>query len=166
MPAISGGTEMSEGSKDLFGKIDALFEKRAPDALVDKGLEYEDFPVLTEVVGKAPEAQTTWGDPERRVLDRRALGPATGDKPGEERRLQARRAADKPMVPPPSPSTHGPADCREEGAAQERGMEERLADLFIRQQLRLEEIVRKAVREELDKRFGHGSGGGAGEPRR
>lgn len=78
MPAISGGTEMSEGSKDLFGKIDALFEKRAPDALVDKGLEYEDFPVLTEVVGKAPEAQTTWGDPERRVLDRRALGPATG----------------------------------------------------------------------------------------
>ena len=47
---------MSEGSKDLFGKIDALFEKRAPDALVDKGLEYEDFPVLTEVIGSAPAA--------------------------------------------------------------------------------------------------------------
>lgn len=157
---------MSEGSKDLFGKIDALFEKRATDALVDKGLEYEDFPVLTEVVGKAPQARPNWGDPERRVLDRRALGPGTGGYPGKERRVQARRAADKPMVPPPSRSTHGPVDCREEGAAQVQGMEERLADLFIRQQLRLEEIVRKAVREELDKRFGHGSGGGAGEPGR
>ena len=62
---------MSEGGKDLFGKIDALFEKRATGALVDKGLDYEDFPVLTEVVGTAPAAPSTWGGPDRREESRR-----------------------------------------------------------------------------------------------
>jgi hypothetical protein len=153
---------MSEGGKDLFGKIDALFEKRAPDALVDKGLAYEDFPVLTEVVGRTPQVRTHWGDAERRVSERRAPGPAK--PPAEERRVQARRAMDKP--PPSSPSSYDPAGRRAQDADQVPGLEARLADLFIRQQLRLEEIVRKTVREELDKRFGPGPGGATGEPRR
>jgi hypothetical protein len=143
---------MSDGSKDLFGKIDALFEKRAPDALVDKGLEYEDFPVLTEVIGTAVDAPVSWGEPERRVFDRRRPGQAAPTHGGEERRLEARRSADNPPVlqcPPVNVAT----DSQNQESALPQGMEDRLADLFIRQQLRLEEIVRKVVREELDKRL-------------
>lgn len=135
---------MSEGSKDLFGKIDALFEKRAPDALVDKGLEYEDFPVLTEIIGSAPAAPVTWGEPERRVFDRRIDDRRQADRRGDERRLGDRRQTDKPDEPPPRPA----AD-KDEVELLVQAVELRLSDLFIRQQLRLEEVVRKVVREEM-----------------
>lgn len=157
---------MSEGSKDLFGKIDALFEKRAPDALVDKGLDYDDFPLLTEVVGAVDPGPMTWGEPERRVFDRR-----TEDRRGDDRRSAERRAVDQPEAesdqsgPEPQPPAPAPEVGVRAQTALPGELEDRLAEFFIRQQLRLEEVVRKVVREELDKRLGQESGGKPGDPR-
>lgn len=135
---------MSEAGKDLFGKIDALFEKRAPDALVDKGLTDDDFPLLTEVLGALPApARPELGVPgpadappaERRQHERRA----------SERRLGDRRAAATDLPPRPPAAS-------DEVERLVQAVEARLGDLFIRQQLRMEEAVRKVIREELDKR--------------
>lgn len=138
---------MSEASKDLFGKIDALFEKRAPDVLVDKGMEHEDFPVLTEVLGQAPPEPVRPGEPERRVFDRRGVDRRQADRRGQERRLGDRRQANQTAEPPPRPLA-----SKEEVERLVQAMELRLADLFIRQQLRMEEAVRKVIREELARR--------------
>jgi hypothetical protein len=129
------------GSKDLFGKIDALFEKRAPDVLLDKGLEHEDFPVLTEVVAAKEEESARENAGERRAKARRDA----------ERRDQDRRLGDRRQVGlnvPQSPRPHAASEDFEHLVA---AVEQRLSDLFIRQQLRMEEAVRKVIREELEK---------------
>lgn len=141
---------MSDGSKDLFGKIDALFEKRAPDALVDKGLEHEDFPVLTEVIGRAPPAPVVWGEPERRVSDRRSADQRKEDRRSGDRRLADRRGGNQSEASPPPPMA-----AKDDTDHLVKAVESRLSDLFIRQQLRLEEVVRKVVREEMEKKLGH-----------
>jgi hypothetical protein len=122
-----------ETPSDLFGKIDALFGKRAPDALRDKGMEYDDFPLLTEVVDEKRDGLA--GD-ERRAADRRQ-----GDRRQGDRRV-GERLLDTPPVPLP-------AHVNAEMARLVAAMEQRLIDMFIRQQLRVEDAVRKAVREEL-----------------
>lgn len=163
---------MSEESKDLFGKIDALFEKRAPDALVDKGLAYEDFPVLTEVIrppSSTPSpafAPVAWGEPERRVFDRRAT-----DRRQVERRQAERRGEDRRQAAPPRdplPQATPPQAMPNMDAAEHlvKSVERRLSDLFIRQQIRLEEVVRKAVREELAKKSAPSANPAEGDPRR
>ena len=116
---------MTENS-ELFGKIDALFEKRAPDVLQDKSLEHEDFPVLTEVVAAHAEAPTQAQETEQRTqeVERRV---------GERRRVAAPPAATTDFEPLLT------------------AVEQRLSDLFIRQQLRLEEAVRRTIRDELAK---------------
>ena len=124
---------MSE-NRDLFGKIDALFEKRDPDALQDKGLDHEDFPVLTEMVTASDEQEAQARAAERRASDRRAL----------ERRLGDRRLAGTPLSARP----HAGGEDFEQLVT---AVEQRLADLFIRQQLRMEDAVRKVIREELEK---------------
>ncbi len=121
---------MSEHKGDLFGKIDALLGRRAPDALLDKSLEFEDFPLLTEVVDAAVADDAE--QHERRRGDRRDL----------DRRLGDRQAA----PPPPLP-----ADMNAEMECLVRAMEQRLTDMFIRQQLRMEEAVRKAIRDEIER---------------
>lgn len=140
---------MSDEDKDLFGKIDALFEKRAADALVDKGLEYEDFPVLTEVIAPALSAAGWDGGnrrlEERRLAERRQLERRLGD-----RREDPRRLADRPGLAPDHPGPSG----GEEADRLVQALEQRLTELFIRQQLRLEEVVRKVVRDELEQRGG------------
>lgn len=146
---------MSEDDKDLFDKIEALLEKRAPDALVDIPLEDADFPVLTEVIQAAP-GNPAAPDPgagasppppgmeerrqaERRVLDRRGWDRRLGD------RRQDRQAADALLQT---------LSAGEEVERLARVLELRMADLFIRQQVRMEEVIRRAVREELAKRPG------------
>lgn len=121
-------------SSDLFSKIDALFDKRDPDVLLDKGLEHDDFPVLTEVVAEKEEESAQARAAERRYNDRRAL----------ERRLGDRRQTATSLSP-------RPAAASEDFEHLVSAVEQRLADLFIRQQLRMEEAVRKAIREELEK---------------
>ncbi len=134
---------MSEDKPDLFGKIDALLGRRAPDALLDKEPDFEDFPLLTEVVGSNRAA----GE-ERRVRDRRQQDRRGEDRRLGDRRQEGRRATDaRPgNMPPPPPADMGPEMERLVTA-----MERRLTDMFIRQQLRMEEAVRKAIRDELHK---------------
>jgi hypothetical protein len=138
---------MSEGGKDLFGKIDALFEKRATGALVDKGLDYEDFPVLTEVVGTAPAAPSTWGGTDRREESRRR----------NERRLshepEVKKQVTEEGVASGSPGTDLSTTPGTE-PEMERIMQivdQRLSMLFKQQQTSLQDIVRNVVREELAK---------------
>ncbi len=125
---------MSE-SRDLFGKIDALFEKRALDVLMDKGLAHEDFPVLTEVVAAREEESAQAHATERRANERR----------DQERRLGERRQIG--LSVPLSPRPAAGEDFEQLVSA----VEQRLSDLFIRQQLRMEEAVRRAIREELER---------------
>lgn len=135
---------MSDGKPDLFGKIDALLGKRAPDALLDKGLEFEDFPLLTEVVDPPREARSEEESraQERRQTERREIDRRLGD-----RRQDGRRTTDRRQVePPPLPS-----DMSAEMERLVAAMERRLTDMFIRQQLRMEEAVRKAIRDEMGK---------------
>lgn len=126
---------MSTENPDLFGKIDALLGKRVPDALLEKELDIEDFPLLTEVVD-SPRDALSGGDRrlrERRLADRRQEG---GRMEGE------------------APAERAPALAAGMSDEMERlvaAMEQRLADMFIRQQLRIEDAVRKAVRDGLGK---------------
>jgi hypothetical protein len=141
---------MSESSKDLFGKIDALFEKRSPDVLVDKGLDHDDFPVLTEVLARPGEKvpPRVFQEQDRRTQDRRG-----GDRRSEDRRQGDRRQAaqvgqaDQPQAELPAAVLPGATLPDEELLAQ--AVESRLMDLFIRQQLRMEQAMRKLIREEI-----------------
>ena len=142
---------MNEDKPDLFGKIDALLGRRAPDALLDKERDFEDFPLLTEVVdsdrpaGEAPSAQ------DRRLQDRRMADRRENDRRLGDRRQEGRRAGDLSpgSAPPPLPS-----DMSAEMERLVATMEQRLTDMFIRQQLRMEEAVRKAIRDEMGKHLG------------
>lgn len=129
------------GSRDLFGKIDALFEKRALDVLIDKGLEHEDFPVLTEVVAEQDTTNAQAHATERRSADRREL----------ERRDQDRRLGDRRQLGLSVPLSPRAPAASEDFEHLVSAVEQRLSDLFIRQQLRMEEAVRKVIREELEK---------------
>ncbi|HNQ04756.1 MAG TPA: hypothetical protein PKH69_09095 [Thiobacillaceae bacterium] len=143
---------MQETDKDLFDKIEALLEKRGPDALLDKPMEDEDFPVLTEVIqaaGVGPVAAVPAAVrevPVAVVQERRQAERRLQDRREMERRLRDRRqdhlAADALL------QTLTAGDELERLA---RVLELRMADLFIRQQVRMEEVIRKAVRAELDK---------------
>lgn len=126
---------MSAGDDDLFGKIDALRGKRAPDALLDKALEIEDFPLLTDVIDSVPDALS--GE-ERRSRERRQT----------ERRGQDRHPDSPPDAPDGSPL---PPQVKVELAQMMAALENRLEEVFIRQQLRLEQALRRAVRDEMGK---------------
>jgi len=140
---------MSETDKDLFGKIDALFEKRAPDVLMDKGLEHEDFPVLTEVIGQAPTA----GQEDASIPPAIQVppGPAMDERRQSDRRGPDRRQGDRRQDRQAAEGLPRPLSSREEVERLVQAMELRLSDLFIRQQLRMEEAVRKVLRDELSK---------------
>jgi len=136
---------MSTESPDLFGKIDAMLGKRAPDALLDKELDIEDFPLLTDVVDPPGDA---WSETERRHQDRRQNDRRQLDRRLGDRRQDGRRASDRRQLDPPVALPAGMDDGMEALVA---AMEQRLTDMFIRQQLRMEDAVRKAIRDELGK---------------
>ena len=135
---------------ELFGKIDALLEKRAAGALVDTPLADDDFPVLTDVIVPPPPA-FPWGEAERRTLDRRQI-----DRRGEENRRQGDRRSppsspsEAPQSPPVDPLA---AFSPEQASAIAQMIESRLSDLFMRHQSRLEGALRQAIREELGRSF-------------
>lgn len=120
---------------DLFGKMDALFEKRAPDVLMDKGLESGDFPLMTEIVDASPPRPHSEVAPALNGGDRRATDRRMGD-----RRHSGRRDSDPRQAITPRPPV---ADPHLEALL--TAMEKRLADLFIRQQLRMEDAMRKTL---------------------
>ncbi len=128
---------MSHPSADLVAKMEALLRKHPPDALIDRGLDDDDFPLLEDVVAAHDEQHGAPGGVERRQADRRQA-----DRRTQQRRLGERRQVDARLA---EPSMTAPPDLERLFEALER----RLADLFIRQQLRTEDAVRKIVREEL-----------------
>lgn len=135
---------MSTETPDLFGKIDAMLGRRVPDALLEKGLDIEDFPLLTDVVDASLDH---WNEAERRDQDRRQNERRQLDRRLGDRRQDGRRQTDRPRVDAPAGL---PADMNGmEGLV--AAMEQRLTDMFIRQQLRMEDAVRKAIRDELGK---------------
>lgn len=111
-----------DDAQDLFGKIDAMFGKRAG---FTPGLARaeDDFPVLTEVVEAVPP-------PAPANLGRDAL-----------------------IAPPEAAPALAVGQLTEVDIDRLAvALEARLAELFIRQQLRIEALVRRVVREELDAR--------------
>lgn len=126
---------MSGEPQDLFGKIDALFEKHGPDALIDRGLEQDDFPLLDEILDPAP------ADAQHALVEQRDMAERRqGDRRSGDRRQVEARLATRPEL--------GAGDLERLFDVIER----RLVDLFIRQQLRTEEALRRIIREEIDRR--------------
>ncbi len=121
---------MSDEPQDIFGKIDALFEKRAGFGLESHPDGGEDFPLLTDVVD-GPVGPPGFVD--RRLGERRSW---------TDRREVGRRKDDLPPK--------GTLDEAQFGRFIAL-FEQKLADLFIRQQLRIEESIRRAVREEWER---------------
>lgn len=122
---------MANEQQDIFGKIDALFERRVGFGSEDpRGRETEDFPLLTDVVspGQRPAVE------ERRKVDRRQ---------GERRRGERRQDW------PPDQAGVTPTFTDEQFASFLNVFERKLEDLFIRQQLRMEESIANAVRQAL-----------------
>lgn len=108
---------------DIFGKIDALLEKRVGFGTVEVR-EADDFPLLTEVV--EPEGAAAF------PLERRR---------GERRQLPDRRRAARGAVETPAGLTE---------AQFERllaHLEQRLEALFREQDRRIEDALRRALRE-------------------
>lgn len=122
---------MADESNDIFGKIDAMLGKRAGFGGVPR-LD-EEFPLLTEVVDESPEEKAA-----EAVLP----VPDAMSVPGDA----------MPRVAPAeaAPGQLSEVDIDRLAAA----LEARLSELFIRQQLRIEALVRRVVQEELDRRGG------------
>ncbi|MCU0840337.1 MAG: hypothetical protein MUC79_01290 [Thiobacillaceae bacterium] len=134
---------MAEDNQDIFGKIDALLEKRAGfGAGEGRPASEEDFPLLTDVV-ETREFGTAAD--ERRRADRRQADRRLGT----DRRLAERRG-DEPGRPAGSRPTLSDEQFNRFIAV----FEQKLEDLFIRQQLRTEESIRRALREEMEKLSG------------
>lgn len=115
-----------DDKQDIFGKIDALFEKRVGFGSQDpRGRVTDDFPLLTEVVspGQRPAVE------ERRVADRRKTDRRQGDRRHDASGHDARSFND------------------EQFARFLLVFEHKLEDLFIRQQLRMEESLRQVLRD-------------------
>lgn len=119
---------MSDENQDIFGKIDAMLGKRAGFGRSVPRLE-DEFPLLTEVVSEALEAVQDRPVP---VADAMSNPVETAAPAGVET----------------SASHLAEVDIDRLAAA----LEARLSELFIRQQLRIEALVRRVVREELDAR--------------
>lgn len=119
-----------DDAQDIFGKIDAMLGRRGGFAGGAAKAE-DEFPVLTDVV-----AQDARENGQR-------LSPAT-----DAMATPAAPAADSSAVEPEAPGQLSEVDIDRLAAA----LEARLSELFIRQQLRVESLVRRVVREELDAR--------------
>jgi len=125
---------MTDRDQDLFDKIDAILGKRDAEVLADKNSVSDDFPLLMEVIeGKAKDS---WHG-----SDRRGGSQASDGRRLADRRLVQRRLCNMPDAELPA--------FNEELERLLSAAEHRLTDLFIRQQLRMEEALRKVIRDEL-----------------
>lgn len=127
---------------DMYGKLDALFEKRSTDGLVDHALAKDEFPELTDMIPASSEVRVE-EIPDLDPVERRATDRRAGDRRRADRRRGDRRAdgADDGQSPV--------ADAEVDRLI--RAMEARLGDLFSSHQSCVEEMVRQAIRIELDR---------------
>lgn len=124
---------MVESDQDIFGKIDALLERRDADFVTDKTASSDDFPMLTEVISAGD-------DPVWNEVDRRSRRQ-TADRRLADRRTLRRRLSSSSIPAAPI--------LEKEFERLLSVLEHRLTTLFIGQQLPMEEAIRKIVREEL-----------------
>lgn len=125
---------MADDNQDIFGKIDALLEKRAGFGTGEAQRHPDDdFPLLTEVVEPRPGKPSLQ---DRRQVDRRL---------GTDRRQVDRR---KETLGRPEVASASLSD--EQFNRFMTRFEQKLEDLFIRQQLRIEEAVRRALQSQGD----------------
>jgi hypothetical protein len=75
-----------ESERDIFGKIDAILEKRDREVLAERPISHDDFPTLTEVIDI--EIISSQAD-----ADRAARVQANDWSRSEERRVGQRRIA-------------------------------------------------------------------------
>ncbi len=114
---------MADDNQDIFGKIDALLEKRAGFGSGDTHrYADDDFPLLTEVV------------------ERQSGNPPVQDRRHAERRQGERRQGALGRLEAPRSTL-----TDEQFSRFLARFEQKLEDLFIRQQLRIEEAVRRAL---------------------
>lgn len=136
---------MSDIPEDVFGKIDALLGKRVGFAATKpEEVALDDFPVLTEVVVRE-------GTDEPPILQQPVaseMGPASAEVPVEPAEVEPNEPiADLPdlgIIPPVCDFDlldQFPVDP----------MEERLLEMIAHQQAQLEAMIRRVVREELER---------------
>lgn len=128
---------------DMYGKLDALFEKRSTDGLVDHALAKDEFPELTDMIPASSEVRVE-EIPDLDPVERRATDRRAGDRRRADRRRGDRRA-DGVEGPLPAAAADAEVDRLI------RAMEARLGDLFSSHQSCVEEMVRQAIRIELDR---------------
>jgi hypothetical protein len=114
---------MAEENGDIFGKIDAILGRRAGFSGKPLNME-DDFPMLTEVVEEPVPVAS----------------PSTAD---------AMSASPVPAGPPQTAAAPAGQLTEVEIDRLAAALDARLSELFIRQQLRIEALVRRVVREEL-----------------
>ncbi len=119
---------MADEGQDIFGQIDALFGKRAGFVSGASKLD-DEIPLLTEVVTEPPSAAPELLSPVVDAMSTPATVPA-------------------PEVEAPTSVQLADGDLDRLAAA----LEARLSELLIRQQLRIESLVRRVVQEELEAR--------------
>jgi hypothetical protein len=125
---------MADKVQDIFGKIDALLERRDADILCEKCAEDDDIPRLTEVIECNEGA--VWSGIERRG------SPATGDERSVDRRYAVRR---KPLAPDLVLSRLTDEQLNRLFVA----IEKRSLDIFACYQLQIQDDLIKVIREEL-----------------
>ncbi|TCS74042.1 hypothetical protein EDC61_101266 [Sulfuritortus calidifontis] len=131
---------MTKDESDLYGEIDALYGKldqmlvrRAPDALAEHDLGDLDFPRLTEVVEAGRPLPTSRPAADAPRFPPRVRQALSGPVPA--------KAADPAPLHEPSPELMA-------------AIESRLFDLLARHQQEVDAAVRRIVQEELAKRPG------------
>lgn len=125
---------MADKVQDIFGKIDALLERRDADILCEKCVEDDDIPRLTEVI-ECNEA-AVWSGIERRGA------AVTGDGRSVDRRYTVRR---KPLASDLVLSCLTDEQLNRLFVA----IEKRLLDIFACHQLQIQNDLLKVIREEL-----------------
>ncbi len=124
---------MISNDNDIFSKIDAMRERRDAEVLSEKNITGDDFPTLTDVVDA--DVEGVWKGQDRRRGGHGKEGRRTAERRVNQRRLQ------------PVMETQFQADAVQ--TALFHAFESRLTELFVQQQLRIEEAVRIVIREEL-----------------
>jgi len=122
-----------DNDNDIFSKIDAIRERRDAEVLSEKNITCDDFPTLTEVIDA--DVEGVWKGQDRRISGHGKEGRRMGERRVKQRRLL------------PVMETQIEADAVQ--TALFHAFESRLTELFVQQQLHIEDSLRKVIREEL-----------------
>jgi len=138
---------MSDEPRDIFGKIDALLGRRVDFAPTQPEAYPDDFPLLTEVVVPDSPGDSAHSGT-RGEADSGANANASSGCPDEIAALESADLPDLGIIPPACDLdlffTQLPPDP----------LEERLMEMVARQQAQLEALIRRVVREELERYLG------------